>query len=69
MQSKMVDYTLIIEPYRALGDKIAATLRIEGRSSISQTSADHVRIAPIRVSFEMKRAAADEDESYMQLGI
>jgi hypothetical protein len=68
MQSKMVDYALIIDPSAALGERIAATLRKEGRSSINQTSAEHVRFAPIGVSFETKRAAVDEDEGYVQLG-
>jgi hypothetical protein len=69
MQSKMVDYALIIDPTPKLGARIAETLRQEGKSSINQTGAEHVRFAPIGVSFETKRAAVNEDEAHVQLGI
>jgi hypothetical protein len=69
MASKMVDYALIIEPDDVLGGKIRDTLRREGNGSMNSTGAEHVRFAPIVVSFETKRAVVDEDEGCVQLGV
>jgi hypothetical protein len=85
MQSKMVDYALIIDPNypsgghgrrssqsrntSRLSKRIAATLRAEGKPSINATATEHVRFEPIAVSFETKRAAIDEDDAHVQLGM
>jgi hypothetical protein len=69
MQSKMVDYALIIDPSASLSERISATLRAEGKSSVNHTGAEHVRFSPVAVSFETKRAAIDEDDAHVQLGI
>lgn len=41
---------------------------VKGKS-INATAAEHVRFEPIAVSFETKRAAIDEDDAHVQLGI
>ncbi|CAM6085752.1 unnamed protein product [Calypogeia fissa] len=69
MTGKMVDYALIVEPDAGLGERVRETLRREGRGGINATGAEHVRFAPVAVSLETKRAAIDEDEGCVQLGM
>ena len=77
MQSKMVDYAIVIRPSRdfkgdasqSLHQRIIEKLRSEeGGESINQTAADYVRFKPIGVNIETKKGAVGEDEAHVQLG-
>ncbi|KAI9731062.1 MAG: hypothetical protein M1818_007919 [Claussenomyces sp. TS43310] len=69
LQSKMVDYALVLEPQRPFEARIIETLRREGKPSINQTNAEYARFAPIAVSIETKRAAIDETAANVQLSM
>ena len=77
MQSKMVDYAIVINPsQRFIGDPskllhnhIIEKLRVENAgASINQTAAEWVRFKPIAVNVETKKGAVGEDEAHVQLG-
>ena len=77
MQSKLVDYAMIIDPSldfagdpsQSLHHRIIAKLRMEGTSaSINQTEAGWVRFKPIAVNIETKKGAVAEDEVHVRLG-
>ena len=72
MQSKMVDYAIIIDPSRdfsgdpskSLHNHIIEKLRMENSgASINQTAAKWIRFQPIAVNIETKKGAVNEDES------
>jgi hypothetical protein len=67
MQSKMIDYVLMLDRPPALYDEIIDTLREEDRDSINQVKAEGVRYSPIAVSIEVKRASIEEDNAQVQL--
>ena len=69
MQSKMVDYVLVMERSPVLAEKIRAKLGAENRASINHTAAEHIRFDPIAVSIETKRAAIAEETAHVQLGM
>jgi hypothetical protein len=69
MQSKMVDYALLIKPDENLTRRITAKLRTEGRPSINHSMAEHLRFSPIAISIETKRAAIGEDDAHVQLAM
>ena len=77
MQSKMVDYAIVINPSRDFTEDASASLhkhiieklRVEGiGASINQTAADYVRFKPIGVNIETKKGAVGEDEAHLQVG-
>ncbi len=77
MQSKMVDYAIVINPSRnftpdafnSLHNHIVEKLRGgSGDPSINQATAEWVRFKPIGVNIETKRGAVGEDEAHVQLG-
>lgn len=77
MQSKMVDYAIVINPNqdfigdasKSLHNHIIEKLRSEsGATSINQTTAEWVRFKPIGVNIETKKGAVGEDEAHVQLG-
>ena len=77
MQSKMVDYAIVIEPSRdfssdasqCLHSRIIEKLRPEkAGASINQTASEWIRFEPIAVNIETKRGAVDEDKAHVQLG-
>lgn len=67
MQSKMVDYAMVLRPSGDLLKRIRIKLRAEERFSINQTDARYVRFTPITLSIETKRAAIEEDSANTQL--
>lgn len=76
MQSKMVDYAIVInpslrrsgEPDTSLHNRIIERLtRQGGDASINQTMADWVRFKPIAINIETKRGAVSEVEGHVQL--
>ena len=78
MQSKMVDYAILInpsqnftrDPSKFLHNHIIEKLRTEKASasiSINQTDSEWVRFKPIAVNIETKRGAVGEDEAHVQL--
>ena len=78
MQSKMVDYAILINPSQTftgnpsefLHNHIIEKLRTEKDSasiSINQTESEWVRFKPIAVNIETKRGAVGEDEAHVQL--
>ena len=78
MQSKMVDYAILINPSQKftgnpskfLHNHIIEKLRTEKASasiSINQTDSEWVRFKPIAVNVETKRGAVGEDEAHVQL--
>lgn len=69
LQSKMVDYSLVIKPSAAMAEKIRSKLGAEGRGSINHTAAEYIRFDPIAISVETKRAAIAEDTAHAQLGL
>src|SRR5580700_3061459 len=71
MQSKMVDYALIISAPSdtSFQQRIIHTLKTTRSSSINHTAADYIRFTPIAISIETKRAAIDEDSANIQLGL
>ena len=77
MQSKLVDYAMVIDPSRdftgdpsrSLHNHIIEKLRSENTgASINQTAAGWVRFKPIAVNIETKKGAVAEDEAHVQLG-
>lgn len=77
MQSKMVDYAMVINPSQdftghpsqSLHNHIIEKLRSEDTgASINQTAAAWVRFKPIAVNIETKKGAVAEDEAHVQLG-
>jgi hypothetical protein len=68
MQSKMVDYALVLKQPPDLDERITNTLHAENRPSINHTKMEAVRFSPIAVSIETKRGAVDEDTAFVQLG-
>lgn len=77
MQSKMVDYAIVINPSReffgqaatSLHNHIIEKLRREGgNAGINQTVAEWVRFKPIGVNIETKKGAVSEVEGHVQLG-
>lgn len=68
VQSKMVDYAMVIRPAEDLLDRIRDLLRNTDGFSINPTDARYVRFRPIGLSIETKRSAIDEDKSNTQLG-
>lgn len=69
LQSKMVDYALVLEEPDDLYEGIISTLRAENRPSINHTMMEALRFSPIAVSIETKRGAVDEDTAHVQLGM
>lgn len=69
MQSKMVDYALVLEEPQDIYGGIINTLRAENRPSINHTKMEGVRFSPIAVSIETKRGAVDEDTAYVQMAM
>ena len=76
MQSKMVDYAILINPSQnftgnpseSLHNHIIEKLRREkDGTSINQTESEWVRFKPIAVNIETKRGAVGEDEAHVQL--
>ena len=76
MQSKMVDYAIVINPSRkftddaskSLHNHIIEKLRTENAASINQTAAEWIRFKPIGVNVETKKGAVGEDDAHVQLG-
>ena len=77
MQSKMVDYAIIINPSRvfsgepctSLHNRIIERLRRQGGDAgINQTMAEWVRFKPIAINIETKKGAVSEVEGHVQLG-
>jgi len=77
MQSKTVDYAIIINPSQdfsgeastSLHNHIIEKLRREGANTgINQTVAEWVRFKPIGVNIETKKGAVSEMEGHVQLG-
>ncbi|KAL9124951.1 MAG: hypothetical protein Q9175_008154 [Cornicularia normoerica] len=76
MQSKMVDYAIVINPSQNFTDDASSSLhshiieklRVDGSASINQTTSDWVRFKPIGVNVETKKGAVGEDEAHVQLG-
>ena len=77
MQSKMVDYAIVIKPSRefssdasqCLHSRIIEKLRPEkGGASINQTASEWVRFKIIAVNIETKRGTVDEDRAHVHLG-
>lgn len=73
MQSKMVDYALLLDPLPSdsLHGQIRQKLRIETGNrglSINHAFAEDIRFCPIAISIETKRSAIQEDAALVQLG-
>lgn len=69
MQSKPVDYVMIIDSSFDFKNRIIAKLSSHCSASINQTSAEWIRFNPVAVSIATKRGAVDEDIAYVQLGM
>ena len=71
IQSKLVDYAMIIDSSRVFQSRIIAKLstRRDFNLTINATAAEWFRFKPIAVSIETKRGAISQDEAYLQLGI
>ena len=67
MQSRMVDYAMVMRPSEELRSHIRYKLRQDGIYSINHTDAEYVRFSPIALSVETKRAAIEEDKANSQL--
>ena len=75
MQSKLVDYAIVMEPTADMNARVNATLAhqvsLKGQrvvASIKSTSAEWIRFRPIAVSIETKRYANYQDSGELQLG-
>jgi len=68
VQSKMVDYAMVIRPAEDLLDRIRDLLRNSDGFSINQTDARYVRFRPIGLSIETNGGGIDEDKANTQLG-
>jgi hypothetical protein len=68
VQSKMVDYAMIIRFAKNLLDRIRDLLRNSDDFNINQTDARYVRFRSIGLSIETKREGIDEDKANTQLG-
>lgn len=69
MQSKMVDYALVLDEPPDLCRGIISTLIAENKPSINHTTMEALRFSPIAVSIETKRGAVDEDTACVQLAV
>jgi len=80
MQSKMVDYVLVLKPgshedlqarivARLKADQMKAEIKAEQKSSINHTGAEYLSLSPIAVSMETKRGAIDEDNMRVQISL
>ena len=75
MQSKMVDYAIIIDPdedfngdaSKSIHNHIVEKVSGEMNASINQTAAPYVRYRPIGVSIETKKGLVGEEEAHVQL--
>ena len=75
MQSKMVDYAIIINPdedfngdaSKSIHNHIVGKVSGEMNASINQTAAPYVRYRPIGVSIETKKGLVGEEEAHVQL--
>lgn len=68
VQSKMVDYAMVIRPAQDLLYRIKDLLREIDGFSINHTDARYVRFKPIGLSIETKRGGIDQDKANTQLG-
>lgn len=68
VQSKMVDYAMVIRPAQDLLYRIKDLLRETDGFSINHTDARYVRFKPIGLSIETKRGGIEEDKANIQLG-
>jgi len=68
VQSKMVDYAMVIRPAEDLLERIIDYLRNTDGFSMNQTDARYMRFRPIGLSIETKRSGIEEDKSNTQLG-
>lgn len=69
MQSRMVDYALVIRPDSSLVDNIKKKLNaslITSRS-INYTTVEHVSLTLIAISMKTKCAAINEKKAHLQL--
>lgn len=73
MQTKMVDYVLLMEPDAKMHVNITRILNegllLTDRSIINHFSSEGLRFKPIAVGVETKRAAIDEDAAHVQLSL
>lgn len=58
-----MNYALILQPSRAVEEKIKAVLTQRNDYSINYTNAEYLRFKPIAVSFETKRAVEEDSGS------
>lgn len=80
MQSKTVDYVLVLNPdshgdlqarivARLKADQMKAKIKAEQKSSINHTDAEYLSFSPIAVSMVTKRGAIDEDNMRVQISL
>lgn len=73
IQSKIVDFVLMVEPNETLHKKILQTLAGEvlshTKKSINHVGAEYLRFKPVAIGVETKRAAVDEDEACVLLSL
>lgn len=69
MQSKKVDYALVIKPDVSLAARIKRKLNTPpAKLSINHTAAQYISFKPMAISMETKCGAVGEDEAHLQLG-
>src|SRR5256714_1256974 len=71
LQSKIVDYTINLQPNNEMRGMILRLLEGQpfGLRTINQTMCDHVRYLPIAISIEAKTPDASAQEAKIQLGM
>lgn len=73
MQSKMIDYVLMLEPdpkmHLDIVQMLSKGLAPLDRLSVNHIGSDSLRYKPIAVSIETKRAAIHEDAAHIQLSL
>ncbi len=67
LQSKMVDYWLIVDLDEALDEQIETMMSARGLTSISYSDVEYLRFKIIGVSIEVKRALIGENEAEIQM--
>ncbi|KAL9124350.1 MAG: hypothetical protein Q9217_006311 [Psora testacea] len=74
LQSKLVDYAIILDPDSTLKDRIVARLSAtqsstKATSGINAAAAEWIRFRPVAVSIETKRESNHDDTAVLQLGM
>lgn len=73
MQGKMVDFVIMLEPDETLHTDVICVLKqaypIKSKRTINHIGTSSLRVKPIAVSIETKRASINEDTAHLQLSV